>query len=85
MHSFYRVMEHVSPVLATGLLGCASNEELVSMCSEFKHHFMAYLRDIFTNENGRYDTIEGLARDLDSLAKGHISELCTKMGIPEIV
>ncbi|XP_041126640.1 mitoguardin 1-like [Polyodon spathula] len=59
---FYAVCEHVSPVLAWGLLGPKSS--LHDFCSFFKDQVLFFLKDIFDLEKVRYTSTESLAEDM---------------------
>ncbi|XP_041134388.1 mitoguardin 1-like isoform X1 [Polyodon spathula] len=69
---FYAVCEHISPVLAWGLLGPKSS--LHDFCSFFKDQVLFFLKDIFDLEKVRYTSTESLAEDMLQLLH-HRSEL----------
>jgi hypothetical protein len=57
---YYTVMDHVSPVLAAGILGCGS-PALNALCTEIKDQFMGLVRDIFSDSLEHYETVDMLA------------------------
>eukprot|EP01137_Pigoraptor_chileana_P002484 Opistho-2@41395 len=69
---FYNLSTHTSPVFAYGFLGPAG--ELKETCEFFKDQMVGFVRDMFSSENGRYDSVERLASDIMAIAKRRVVE-----------
>ncbi|GIX78410.1 mitoguardin [Caerostris darwini] len=62
MSHFYKLSEHLIPVLAWGFYG--PNENLKEVCIHFKEEVMGFMSDIFNFHKVRFTKVEELACDI---------------------
>ncbi|GLH10188.1 Mitoguardin [Gryllus bimaculatus] len=77
MSHFYAISEHMSPLMAWGLLG--PDENLRVVCHYFKDQMMAFLADIFSFQKSRYTSVEELAEDILQHMKNRVEAVSQKM------
>lgn len=77
MANFYSISEHMSPLMAWGLLG--PDEDLRVICHYFKDQMMGFLSDIFSFQKSRYTSVEELAEDILQHMKRRVDAVSQKM------
>ncbi|XP_065068836.1 mitoguardin 2-like [Rhopilema esculentum] len=71
MARFYRLSQHLTPVLVWGFLG--PDGSLKDKCHSFKEMLLGFLRDIFSLDRCSYDTVNTLANGIIRSAKSRAS------------
>eukprot|EP00118_Oscarella_pearsei_P002051 m.9320 g.9320 ORF g.9320 m.9320 type:complete len:498 (+) comp21271_c0_seq1:36-1529(+) len=77
---FYEVMEHISPIMAWGLLG--PDKQFRAKIQTVKEQVLHCLCDIFSEEKSNYSSSVTLSQDILSQLKFHIQTTLSKLSLP---